>query len=234
MPVAFPAALDVIPAPAADAPERTIRRRHPLPNGRAVAGGLLVALAAVLTFAAYAHAASSPSGHYVVAARAVAPGEKLTASDLALVAVDVPPSVRHHLFGAVADLTGAAAIAPIAAGALVESSAVGVSTAGFELSLSLERGRAIGGRLRPGEFVDVLGTFGTGSASYTAVMASHVQVLSVSAQSSDTELIVVAAADALAAEAVADAATAASVTLVRASDSGPQPVPPYRAPQEPT
>lgn len=227
-------------------PGRAILRRRTLPGGRAVAGGFLIAAAAVLTFAAYTRATRTPHQLYVVAARPLAPGTRLGADDLTLVPLDLPdPGVRRQVFGSTASLLGASIIAPVNAGALVESSEVVGRSGGVgsrEISLSLDRSRAVGGTLKPGEHVDVLGTFGGGAESYTAVMVPHVSVLSITGQGgslgdSRTELIVLSVPDGVAAEAVADANVATQVTLVRSAeqpDSAPvTTVPAYRAPGTP-
>src|SRR5581483_5480586 len=64
-----------------------------------------------------------------------------------------------------------------------------------ELSVSVDRSRAVGGTLKPGEFVDVLSTFGQGANSSTVVMVPHVEVLSIapSPGESGAQVVVLAA-----------------------------------------
>ena len=210
---------------------RTIQRRRALPAGRAVIGGFLIAVAAVVTFSAYTDATRSPRQEYVVAARPLVPGSRISATDLRVTALDLPdPSVRAQLFGSTGQLVGASVLAPIPTGALVEASEVvgrGGAPGTRELSVSLDPGRAVGGTLKPGEFVDVLSTFGQGAASSTVVMAPHVEVLTVSNGSAagigsgGQQTIVLAAPDGPAAEAIADAAIATQLTLVRAAEQPP-------------
>src|SRR3954452_11808754 len=74
----------------------TIRRRTPLPGGRAVIGGFLVALAATAVFAAYTRATTTPEQRFVVARRALAPGHHITRADLALTPMRVPAGVAFR------------------------------------------------------------------------------------------------------------------------------------------
>jgi len=209
---------------------RTIVRRRTLPAGRAVIGGFLIAAAAVVTFSAYTSATRAPRQDYVVAARSLVPGTRISAADLRVATLDVPdPSVRSQLFGSTAGLVGASVLAPIPSGSLVEASEVvgrGGAPGTRELSISLDPSRAVGGTLKPGEFVDLLSTFGQGAGSSTVVMVPHVEVLTVSNGSNGIgsggqQTIVVAAPDGAAAEAIADAAIATQLTLVRAAEQPP-------------
>jgi Flp pilus assembly protein CpaB len=212
---------------------RTIDRRQPRPNARAVTGGLLIAVAAVGTFASYHR--GGPHQRYVVAVRRLNPGDLLDASDVELVDANLPPSMRGSVFTSIPTLVGASVETPIPAGGLIQTTEVAPSAprGALEVSVSLDRGRAVGGTLRPGEFVDVLGTFGTGSSSYTAVMAAHVQVLEVSGAADALQVIVLAVPDATAAEAVADASAAVALTLVRTAPSEAGPPAPYSPPAGP-
>jgi Flp pilus assembly protein CpaB len=144
-------------------------------------------------------------------------------------------------------LIGASTLAPLGPGALIEASAVvgrGGETGTREVSLELDRARAVAGTLKSGEYVDVLGTFGTGADAYTTVMVGHLQVVSITNVSSSLgdsrgQLITFAALTETDAEAIADAAVAAQVTLVRSAETGPgNPAPTpaspsYRAPGPP-
>jgi len=206
---------------------RSILRRRVLPGGRAVVGSFIVALAAVLTFYAYSRGAHTPSQQYVVALRDLAPGDRISATDVGLVALNLPDAgVRHQVFGSPSTVIGASVLAPISDGALIQASEIvgrGGAVGSREISLDIDRSRAVGGTLKPGEYVDVLGTFGQGSDSYTSVIVPHVEVLTVAADGGDlggatTELIVFAVDDGVSAEALANAAIAAQITLIRAAE----------------
>jgi Flp pilus assembly protein CpaB len=225
---------------------RTILRRRSLPGSRAVIGGFLIAAAAVITFGAYSGATRPSRQLYVVAAHALAPGARITPSDLRVVALDLPdPAVRRQVFGSADELVGASVLAPISPGSLVEASEVvgrGGAPGTREISVSVDSSRAVGGTLKPGEFVDVLSTFGQGTASSTVVMVPHVEVLDIVAAgagsigSSPNEVIVLAVPDGTSAEAVADADTASQLSLVRSAEQATNApvttVPPFRPPAD--
>jgi Flp pilus assembly protein CpaB len=233
-------------------PERPLLRRRTLPGGRAVVGGLLIAAAIVTVFISYTAATRQPRQLYVVASHLVPAGTRLNESDLRLVPLNLPDAgVRQQVFSSPALLVGATVIAPLASGALIEASAVvgrGGPPGTREVSISVDRARAVAGTLKAGEYVDLLGTFGTGADAYTTEMVPHLRVIALTSQSSAlgdqrTQLITFAAPTDVAAEAIADAAIAAQVTLVRSaespgrSDGGPDPTvapaPAYRAPGGP-
>lgn len=225
-------------------PERPLPRRRNLPGSRAVVGGFLVATAAVLIFAAYSSATARPRQHYVVAARTLAPGSRLVATDLRIADLDLPdPAVRARLFGSAIPLVGASVITPIAAGDLVEASAVvgrGGAPGTREVSMQIDRSRAVAGTLKAGEYVDLLGTFGTGVDSYTAVLVAHIEVISLTNVSSSlgdsrTQLITFAARSEVDAEAIANAGIAGQTTIIRAAEQTPDAstpgAPAYRTPR---
>lgn len=202
-----------------------------------------MAVAAVGSFAAYTGSHRAPHQLYAVAARSLTPGSRIGPGDVTLVALNLPdPAVRRNVFGSTTALLGASVVEPINAGSLIESAAVvgrGGAAGTREVSMTLDKSRAVGGTLKAGEYVDVLATFGSGADSYTAVVAPHVRVLTLSSNGgafgdNRTEVIVFGAADATAAEALADASVAAQVTLVRAAeqaDGAPvTTVAPYHAP----
>ncbi|GAC1305982.1 MAG: hypothetical protein NVSMB16_01730 [Acidimicrobiales bacterium] len=206
-------------------------------------GALVITASAVTCFAGYTGAHRAPHQLYVVAARPLRPGTRITSADLALVPLNVPDGgVRRSVFGSIGDLVGASVVAPVDSGALIKASEVvgrGGAPGTREISVTIDRSRAVGGTLKAGEFVDILATFGTGADSYTAVVVPHVRVLIVSSASgplADTraQTIVLAASDGTATEAIADASIAAQVTLVRAAEqvegSPTTPTPAYRPP----
>jgi Flp pilus assembly protein CpaB len=231
--------------------ERILARRRSLPGGRSIIGAFLIALAAVIVFAAYTSATARPQQLYVVAAQPIAANTRLTADDLRLVPLDLPDAaVRAQVFGSTAPLLGASVLAPIASGALVEASAVvgrGGAVGTREVSVVIDRSRAVAGTLKVDEDVDLLGTFGSGADAYTTVMVPRLRIIAISNVSSSlgdtrTQLITFAAPTEVAAEAIADASVAAQMTLVRSAEPGspaptastPETTPAYRAPGSPT
>jgi flagella basal body P-ring formation protein FlgA len=97
-------------------------RRQSLPGGRAVVGGLLVAAAAVGTYAAHGAAVATPGTRYVVAAHDVAPGRALVAGDLTTVAIDLPGGTRAVSFTDARPLDGAVTLGALRAGQLIAQS----------------------------------------------------------------------------------------------------------------
>ncbi|MGH9111733.1 MAG: SAF domain-containing protein [Acidimicrobiales bacterium] len=141
---------------------RTIERAPRLPGGRAVLGGVLVAAAALGTFAAWERSSGAPDRSYAVAARAIVPGETLTGDQVRLEPMDLPSGVAASAFVDAAQLDGRVALAPIREGELVQLGQVsdpGAKGPAAEVSFSLERDRAVDGRLRSGDLVDVFVTY---------------------------------------------------------------------------
>lgn len=211
---------------------RPLRRRRTLPGGRAVVGGFLVALAGVGTFAGYTSATSADHREYLVARTDLALGHRISRSDLAYVAMDVPGVVARRSFTDPRALLGAVVIGPVARGELVQASDVlgrpgpaAGAGAGREVSFAVESARAVDGRLRPGEFVDVLATYGTGRDAFTTVVLRGARVLDRheprgSLGDRRNEIVTLGVATREQAVALAHAVTAGVVTLVRGAAPG--------------
>lgn len=223
-------------------PPRQLRRRRNLPGSRAVAGGLLVAAAAVGLFAAYAGMNGGPSHSYVVAARPIAAGTRVEAADLAMEAIDLPPRVRARAFTDPAVLVGATAVTRVEAGELVQPSAVVAKgdAPGRELSFPVERGH-LSATLEEGERVDLLATFGSGNESFTTMVLQNAQVVSIERAKvglgdNGTAVVAVAVDDAGDEVALAHALQQGKLTVVRATGAPPSqgPPPAYRPGQPST
>jgi hypothetical protein len=227
--------------PAADereAPIRSLGRRTSLPGGRAVIGGLLVTLAAVGTFVAYALATAAPKQTYLVARDEIAGGRRLTAADVVAVAADVPPDIADRLFSSPSDIDGAFALSAIGAHEFVGRGAVrqanspgaadvagGASTR--EYSFSIERDRALDGRIQRGELIDILATFTSGgTAPHTDYIGRRVPVLGVestgaSVTGGGTITITIGLEDEMQVIATAHAVAAAQMSLARSTQIDP-------------
>ena len=172
---------DTVEVASSNGAGRTLRRHRGLPSGRAVVGGLLVAVAGVGVFGAWLSATAGPTSSYVVASHDIAPGHRVTRADLALVRLRLPASLRARAFDDVGVLVGATTLGPLArdelvqAGDLVRSASPGTR----ELSFPVDADRALGGHLRPGEQVDVIATYGSGADAYTLVVARAVRIVDV-------------------------------------------------------
>jgi len=201
--------------------QRRVERRVGLPSGRAVVGGLLMALAAVGTFLAYADATADDAIEVLIASNDLAPGDTIDAGDVELVPVELPSRVRG-LFGAVDAAVGRQVVAPVGAGELLLASSTAVPVQGaehLEIAITLPASRAVGG-LRAGERVDV---FSTWSSDVTQLIAVDARVLEVSGGAreglgaSDTTVVRLALADFAQVEALVHAQAAGDVTMVRAA-----------------
>ena len=145
-------------------------------------GGFLVAVASVGTFAAYRGSSSGPSHRYVVAAHDIAAGETVGAGDVRSAPVDLPGDLAAHAFADATTVVGRVTLAPIAAGELLQTGAVADRAKAdprYELSVPVERARALGGDLDAGELVDVIATIGTGADAKTTVVAQRAAVVRV-------------------------------------------------------
>jgi Flp pilus assembly protein CpaB len=213
---------------------RLLTRRRNLPSGRAVVGGFLVALAALGAFVAARGTGDGPSQHFVVVAHDVIAGTTLRASDLRTEAVDLPGEMAGRAFTDPAAVIGRITTTALANGELVQaSSVVGGDAADprFQLSVPVERSRALDGFLVAGEKVDVLATYGTGTDAVTFVVVRGADVLRIdqgqrgTLTATNDTIILLAVARPDDALAVTHAAQAGKITIVRATaaqaDNGP-------------
>jgi len=139
-----------------------IERHRGLPGGRAVLGGVLMAVAAVGVFVAYERASQRPTDPVAVAAHAIRLGEVLEADDLRIIEVDLPADAASGAFASVDDLAGRVALGPIGDGEIVQAGSVtDQATAGdiHEVAITLPRSQIAVGRLKQAERVDVFVTY---------------------------------------------------------------------------
>ncbi len=200
---------------------RRVERHVGLPSGRAVIGGLLMALAAVATFLAYANATADDSIDVLIAARPLRTGDTITAADVELVAVELPGDVRG-LFGDSRAAIGRQMVAALDEGEFLQASATVNPVDGdetLEIAVSLPGNRAVSG-LAAGERVDI---FSTWSGDVTELIAVDARVLESSGDStallSGGEQVVVrlALADFAQVEAVVHAQAAGDITMIRSA-----------------
>jgi Flp pilus assembly protein CpaB len=173
--------------PAAGAPtreRRVLRRSSRLPAGRAVVGGLLVALSIVGALM-LSGAGSEPAGiDVVVASAAVRPGDALGPSVLRVERLSLPDALVGGTFADPAELEGTVARSNLEDGELLQAGDVLQGTAAQravaparEFSLALDASRVGGGRLESGDVVDVLATYGTGADAFTIVVLRDARVV---------------------------------------------------------
>jgi Flp pilus assembly protein CpaB len=169
--------------PAADgADTRRIRPRRGLPGGRAVVGGLLVAVAAVGIFAAVSGAGQGPDTRYYVAARDIDAGTTLTEDDIESVAVELPEGLRNRVFTDASALVGAITVGPLSEGEMVQAGALAPGTDAEVPTFSVAVGRADAnaGELNRGDYVQVLATYGSDTSATTVTLSTEARIVSIS------------------------------------------------------
>jgi Flp pilus assembly protein CpaB len=136
-------------------------------------------------------------------------------------------------------LVGAVTLGPVGAGELVQEGSVRLGSsgppdgasadadgAGPEFSFPVDRERALAGDVRPGEEVDLLATFGSGSDATTEVLARRARILHVQEArtgtlgSSGRLVLTVGLGSDAEVVSVAHASEVAVITLVRPSGKG--------------
>lgn len=209
-------------------------RGRSVPGGRAVLGGFLVAAAVVGLFWASSRE-SGPSQLYVVAAHDLAPGTRLGAGDLRRQPLDLPPSLAGRAFTDEAALEGSVAIGPLAAGELVQASAVVAkpsSPSSREVSVAVPAATLPPG-LETGERIDVVATFGAGGDAFSTYVVRQAQIVGLDQVGRDERdtTVTVALDDPNEAIALAHASQQAKLTVVRATGAPPVAAnaPAYRA-----
>lgn len=196
-----------------------------LPTGRAIVGGLLVAMSGLGIFAAH-HAATTPDRtEWLVVRRSVAPGSVLVADDLAIAPMDLPATTRDRAVAVPADAIGRIALVPLSDGDLLLRSAIAApghdpDRPGRRLGLALDLADALGGDIAVGDRVDVVAVPTPEESS--VVVASGALVTAVGSPvdgfgAGDRLQLTLDVADEETARRVIDAHARGGVTLIAAS-----------------
>ncbi|MFA9446355.1 SAF domain-containing protein [Egicoccus sp. AB-alg6-2] len=223
---------------------RRVRRQRGLPGGRAVVGALLVAAAAVGVFAAHLHATAGPDTRYLVAGRDLDAGTRIDADNLDVLFGHLPlelaPAVaeRSVTLDQREQLVGRVLTAPLTRGDLLTRTVIaddGGVADGYAMSFPIAAADAVAGQLRRGEPVDVVATYGSGTAAYTAFVVVGVPLVAIDAGDgsgfggSDRRVLTVALRDQQQVQALAHAVAVADVVVTRAPQRPAGDVPtPYR------
>jgi Flp pilus assembly protein CpaB len=207
-----------------DSSGRKLDRRRPLPGGRALVGGFLVAASAVGVFAAYNGATGDHRRPFVVAARPLAVGARITRGDVTVGRMQLSDASAAHAFARADSVVGRVLIAPLAPGELLQSSAVlprDAAPAGTrEVSFTVDAAQVTG--VQPGEPVDVFVTDGTAGGARTTLVVERAPVVRLgatrSAISSSLSVVVTLALSSPAdVQAVVHASRTGQITLVRSA-----------------
>ncbi|MCB1027559.1 MAG: hypothetical protein R2704_15060 [Microthrixaceae bacterium] len=131
-----------------------------IPNGRAVLGGFLIAASGVGLFAAYQQTNAAPETRFVVATRALAPGEIIERDDLGLAPAEVPPEMADSLSEDWRSMVGRVTTAAVGRNQFLDPASLAEpgTTDGpaRRVALELTRAGALDGGLQRGSIVDVL------------------------------------------------------------------------------
>lgn len=202
-------------------------RRRTLPTGRAVLGGFLVALAAVVVFAAALSGSGNHERTYVVASQALSAGTVITVGDVGTARMQLPSGSRTSAFTQPSSLVGRALAVPVQAGELIQTSML--TPASPQSSL-----RPVNASVDPdsladltsGEKVDVLTTTGTGSSTQVSVVMRGAVLVDVGHMSSgvlsgpSSSVVVTLGVSTLGeVEAIVQAQAAGTISLVAAEPS---------------
>ncbi|CAN5733922.1 hypothetical protein BH10ACT1_BH10ACT1_00530 [soil metagenome] len=188
----------------------------------------MVALAAVGTWWVTSGAGEGPKATYLVASRAIGPGEHLEARDLRLATVDLPAGLRGAAFADAEAVVGAVTLGPIGAGELVQSAGIepaGSEAAGQQVSFSVESDWAVAGSLRLGDRIDVYATIGDGAGATTTRVLADTTVQRLDATGGDGlgesrgQSVTVTVVGTERAATLVNAARTATITVVRVTGS---------------
>ncbi len=204
--------------------DRTIRPRRGLPSGRAVVGALLVTVAAVGAFAAASRDAGGPDRSYAVVARRVAGGTLLSAGDVRLEPMVIPPAAAAAAWESLAPLEAATATRDLEVGDLltrrdvITAPAIGGAPIGavHELALAVPSQRIVA-RTAAGDRVTVLATLDGPEAPVTVVAVEDAVVLGWAAGDgiSGSGVLTLALDEAVTAGGLAHLALLGDITVIR-------------------
>jgi Flp pilus assembly protein CpaB len=163
-------------------PVLTVRRR--LPGGRAIVGGLLVALAAVGAIVLSTSGSGPAVVDVVVAGVEISPGTRLSADVLRVESLALPAELLEGTFDDPEELAGTVSKSSLSPGELLQHGDVVEATAAQraaapsrEFSLHLDADRVGGGQLESGDRIDVVATYGGGDDAYTVVVLRDAPVI---------------------------------------------------------
>ena len=208
---------------------RTIARPFQLPTGRAIVGGLLVAVSGLGIFAAHRAATVPDRTNWLIIRRPVAAGATIGPDDLALAPMSLAADTRRRAVTDPGDVIGRVALVPLSNGDLVlrsttAPSAAGAATSGRRVGLSLDPADALGGAVDVGDRVDVVAVPSAGGTAEVIVRGALVGAVDGGADGdrggvggSDGLRLILEVPDEDSARRVIEAHAADGVTLIAAS-----------------
>ncbi|MFN8050546.1 MAG: RcpC/CpaB family pilus assembly protein [Acidimicrobiales bacterium] len=205
-----------------------MRRPLVLPGGRAIVGGLLVAVSVLGIFATHRAATTTTLANWLVVRRPVSAGAVITADDLALAPMDLYDDTRSRALADPRSAVGRVALVPLERGDLLLRSNIvagaGRPSTGRRVGVSLDAADALGGDLRAGDRVDIVAiASSTAPDDQSSIIVRGAMVSSVGGASdggvgsSDRVDLNLEVPTEEAARAVVDAAAKGGVSLIAAS-----------------
>ena len=202
-------------------PRPAARRRRPLPGGRAVFGGFLVAVAVVGTVAAQRAASGPPTTRYVVAAATLPAGRAIRPGDLSTRAIELPEPLSSRAYRDPRALVGRVLAATLAEGELLQGSALaarGPAAGEREVSFTADPAQSLGQRVGPGDVVDVYVTNDQAGGDETELVVRAARVIDRQGRQGAAGFIyTVALADQAVIDTLVRASATGSVTIVRST-----------------
>jgi hypothetical protein len=211
-------------------PDRSAGRlgtRVALPRGRAVVGGLLVALAAIGLLLAHQAATRQQVTSWLVARHTIAAGARIRSTDVAFAPMDLYRGTAQRAFHTSGGVLGATAKTEVAAGELLQRSDIGsrrtATGPARRLTLDLTPSQALDGSVVGGDRVDIVSS--GDDPGTTKVIAHRVLVVSVrhpsaGLGSTDAVRLTLVVNDEATASAVIDGALHGKVTLLTGAGNG--------------
>jgi hypothetical protein len=211
-------------------PDRSAGRlgtRVALPRGRAVVGGLLVALAAVGLLLAHQAATRHQVTNWLVARHPIQAGARIRSTDVAFAPMDLYSGTAERAFRSSVGVLGATAKTDMATGELVQRSDVGsrrtATGPARRLTLDLTPAQALDGSVVGGDRVDIVSS--GDDPGTTKVIAHRVLVVSVrhptaGLGSTDAVRLTLVVDNEATAGAVIDGALHGKVTLLTGAGNG--------------
>jgi Flp pilus assembly protein CpaB len=201
--------------------------RAALPRGRAVVGGLLVALAGIGLLLAHQAATHRQVTSWLIARHDIQAGARIGNADVAFAPMDLYSGTEHEAFRTPRGVVGATARTDIAAGELLQRGAIGsghaVSGPARRLTLDLTPAQALDGSLVSGDRVDIVSS--GDDPGTTSVIAHRVLVVSVrhptaGLGSNDEVRLTLVVSDETVAKSVIDGALHGKITLLSGAGDG--------------
>lgn len=199
---------------------------HRLPSLRAAAGAALVLAAAAGVLSAHASATRPPDTRYTVARNDLPAGHRIAATDLGVVAVELPKGARSVPAASADRLVGRTTAVALHRLDLLRPTDLtprdGAGAAGVVVPIDVETARAPGAALRPGSVVTVLATDPDTTGTVTVAPAATVVAVDTEDESlgtSTTRHVRLRVPTPAAAAGLVDAAVRSTITLTVPSEA---------------